>query len=539
MSMLDRIRSNDKSKNDKPETSSEKQPTEETSINIPSNQNTAENPTSPTTDTIAKLESNEEASPAETNMDATVSENTEKSQPKVNVPKFVAPPVMDDTERRQKRIFLDSVIRIHKKLINDSDLDINESDLLTADERELEHIKGKVRQSISKLIDEGNYATSRNERNKLIEAILDETLGLGPIEALIKNDDITEIMVNGPDQIYVELKGKLVQAPVIFHNDHHVRRIIEKIVGLVGRRIDEGMPMVDARLKDGSRVNAIIPPISLVGCVLTIRKFSEIPFTDEDLVNRFGSMSEQMRDFLRSCVKARLNMIISGGTGSGKTTLLNVISSFIPEDERILTIEDSAELQLLQEHVITLESRPANIEGKGAVTIRDLVKNSLRMRPERIVVGEVRGGESLDMLQAMNTGHDGSMTTGHANSPRDMISRLETMVLMAGMDLPPQAIRQQIASAFDLIIQQSRLPDGTRKVTKVTEVVGMEGDTVTLQDVFIFDKQGVDSETGKVLGEFKPTGIRPKFTKKMEEQGVETSWEMFMEGEEVFKRFKF
>ncbi|MFA5929013.1 MAG: CpaF family protein [Candidatus Margulisiibacteriota bacterium] len=448
------------------------------------------------------------------------------------------PAGLDEKAKRQKKIFLDNVLRIHKKLINDSDLDLKEADLQTTNDREIDNLKNKVRQSVTKIIEEGNFGTSRTDRNDLIQAVLDETLGLGPIESLIKDDTITEIMVNGPDQVYVEQKGKLILTKVIFFNDQHVRRIIEKIVGQVGRRIDEGMPMVDARLKDGSRVNAVIPPVSLVGPVLTIRKFSDVPFNEHDLVN-FGSMNDQMCDFLRACVKSRLNIIVSGGTGSGKTTLLNVLSSFIPADERIVTIEDSAELQLHQDHVITMESRPANIEGSGEISIRDLVRNSLRMRPERIVVGEVRGGEALDMLQAMNTGHDGSMTTGHANTPRDMVARIETMVLMAGMDLPSKAIRQQVAAAFDMIIQQSRLSDGTRKVTNITEVVGMEGDTVTLQDIFIYEQKGVDPATGKVIGEFKPTGIRPKFSHKMETHGVDVPWELFTQDDGVFKKFKF
>ena len=493
-----------------------------------------------------EIEVNEAAQPEKTLIIETdnITTNTETSETIPEVPfkkpeehQKVDTTQIDEKERRHKKVFLDTVINIHKQLINSSDLDINENDLINANDREMETIKGKVRQAIIKLIESGHYGSSRTERNDLIQAVLDETLGLGPIEALVRDDSISEIMVNGPDQVYVEQKGKLTLSNIIFKNDHHVKRVVDKIVGQVGRRIDEGSPMVDARLKDGSRVNAIIPPVSLVGPVLTIRKFSETPLNDNDLI-RFGSMNEQMRDFLRACVKARLNMIISGGTGSGKTTLLNVMSSFIPEDERILTIEDSAELQLLQEHVITLESRPPNIEGSGEISIRDLVKNSLRMRPERIVVGEVRGGEALDMLQAMNTGHDGSMTTGHANKPRDMISRLETMVMMAGMDLPIMAIRQQIASAFDLIVQQSRLSDGTRKITNITEVVGMEGDIVTLQDIFIFDQKGVDPETKKVIGEFKPTGLRPKFSQKMIEKGLDLPWELFTDDDGLFKKFR-
>jgi pilus assembly protein CpaF len=320
-------------------------------------------------------------------------------------------------------------------------------------------------------------------------------------------------MINGPKQVYVERAGKLELCDVTFNDDEHVMRVIDRIVSPLGRRIDESSPTVDARLPDGSRVNAIIPPIALNGPTVTIRKFSKDPFTVEDLI-RFGTFTAEMATFLKACVEARLNIVVSGGTGSGKTTMLNVLSSFIPDDERIVTIENAAELQLRQEHVVRLESRPPNIEGKGEVTIRDLVINSLRMRPERIVVGECRGGESLDMLQAMNTGHDGSMTTAHANSPRDTLSRLETMCLMAGMDLPVRAIREQIASAVDLIVQQDRLKDGSRKITNVTEVQGMEGDVIVLQDIFTFQQTGV--EAGKIVGRMKPTGIRPKFIHRFE-----------------------
>ena len=323
----------------------------------------------------------------------------------------------------------------------------------------------------------------------MLEQITDEIIGLGPLEPLLRDESITEIMVNGPRQVYIERSGKLELTNVVFQNDDHVMRIIDRIIAPIGRRVDESSPMVDARLTDGSRVNAIIPPLSLVGPIITIRKFSASPFTTEDLI-RFGTATADMFDFLRACVEARLNMFVSGGTGSGKTTTLNVLSSFIPNDERIVTIEDAAELQLRQEHVVTLESRPPNIEGKGAVPIRELVRNALRMRPDRIIVGECRGGEALDMLQAMNTGHDGSMTTGHANSPRDMLSRLETMVLMAGMDLPLRAIREQVASAVDLIVQQNRLKDGTRKIVNITEVQGMEGDVIVMQDVFVFEQTG-------------------------------------------------
>jgi pilus assembly protein CpaF len=324
-------------------------------------------------------------------------------------------------------------------------------------------------------------------------------------------------MVNGPRQVYIERSGKLELTNVVFQNDDHVMRIIDRIIAPIGRRVDESSPMVDARLTDGSRVNAIIPPLSLVGPVITIRKFSASPFTVDDLV-RFGTATADMFDFLRACVEARLNIFVSGGTGSGKTTTLNVLSSFIPNDERIVTIEDAAELQLRQEHVVTLESRPPNIEGKGAIPIRELVRNSLRMRPDRIIVGECRSGEALDMLQAMNTGHDGSMSTGHANSPRDMLARLETMVLMAGVDLPVRAIREQVASAVDLIVQQSRLKDGTRKIVNITEVQGMEGDVIVMQDVFVFEQTGVVE--GKIQGRLKATGIRPKFVEKFEVMGI-------------------
>jgi pilus assembly protein CpaF len=324
-------------------------------------------------------------------------------------------------------------------------------------------------------------------------------------------------MVNGPRQVYIERSGRLELTNVVFQNDDHVMRIIDRIIAPIGRRIDESSPMVDARLTDGSRVNAIIPPLSLIGPVITVRKFSASPFTVDDLI-RFGTSTPEMFDFLRACVEARLNIFVSGGTGSGKTTTLNVLSSFIPNDERIITVEDAAELQLRQEHVVTLESRPPNIEGRGAVPIRELVRNCLRMRPDRIIVGECRGGEALDMLQAMNTGHDGSMSTGHANSPRDMLARLETMVLMAGVDLPLRAIREQVSSAVDLIVHQSRLKDGTRRIVNITEVQGMEGDVIVMQDVFVFEQTGVVE--GKIQGRLRPTGIRPKFVEKFEVMGI-------------------
>jgi pilus assembly protein CpaF len=335
-------------------------------------------------------------------------------------------------------------------------------------------------------------------------------------------------MVNGPKNVYVERKGRLHRVPVTFENNDHVMRIIDRIVAPLGRRIDESSPYVDARLQDGSRVNAVIPPISLVGPVLTIRKFSRNPITIEQLI-QFGSITSEAVQFLKACVEARLNILISGGTGSGKTTLLNVMSSFIPDDERILTIENAAELQLRQEHVVTLESRPPNIEGRGEVTIRDLVINALRMRPERIIVGECRGGETLDMLQAMNTGHDGSMTTAHANTPRDALSRVETMCLMAGMDLPVRAIREQVSSAVDVICQQERMRDGTRKVTTITEVSGMEGDVITMTDIFVFEHTGM--ENGKIVGRLRPTGLRPKFMDKIETAGINLPPSIFGIGE--------
>jgi len=370
-----------------------------------------------------------------------------------------------------------------------------------------------VEQMLDLRADSLGLTPPRTERQRLMQEVRDEILGFGPIEPLLQDPSINEIMVNGPHQVYVERNGKLELAGVTFYDDAHVLHIIEKIVAPLGRRIDESQPMVDARLPDGSRVNAIIPPLALNGPTLTIRKFSKVPLGIEDLVG-FGTLTPEMAEFLNACVKARLNIIVSGGTGSGKTTTLGVISAFIPEDERIITIEDAAELQLQQTHVVTLETRPANIEGKGAVMIRDLVRNALRMRPERIIVGEVRSGEALDMLQAMNTGHDGSLTTGHANTPRDMLSRLETMVLMAGMDLPVRAIREQISSAIDVIVQQSRLRDGSRKITHITEVMGMEGDVIVLQDIFRYEQTGIEKH-GKVQGHFRATGIRPHFIEKL------------------------
>jgi pilus assembly protein CpaF len=381
--------------------------------------------------------------------------------------------------------------------------------------------KEQLRQNIERVIDEmileEHITISRPEKIRLYESICAELIGFGPLDSLLDDEAITEIMVNGANHIYVEKRGKILRANVSFESNEHVLRIIDRIVSPLGRRIDESSPYVDARLPDGSRVNAVIPPISLVGPVLTIRKFSKKPITVEQLIG-FGSVTPEAMQFLKACVEARLNVVISGGTGSGKTTLLNVLSSFIPGDERIITIENAAELQLQQEHVVTLESRPQNIEGKGEVSIRQLVVNALRMRPDRIIVGEIRDEAALDMLQAMNTGHEGSMTTLHSNSPRDTLSRLETMVLMAGMDLPVRAIREQVSSAIDMVIHQDRMRDGTRKVTYMTEVLGMEGDVITTTDVFTFEQAGI--ENGQIIGMLRPSGLVPKFMEKIRASGI-------------------
>jgi len=416
--------------------------------------------------------------------------------------------------------YFDLKTRVQNKLLAELDpsMDITRTD----------EVKRTIQELFEQILSEENLVLSRPERARLFEQIAAEILGLGPLQPLLEDDTITEVMVNGAKNIYIERKGKLHRVPVTFENNEHLLRIIDRIVAPLGRRIDESSPYVDARLQDGSRVNAVIPPISLVGPVLTIRKFSKNPITVEQLV-QFGSISMEALQFLKACVEARLNIIISGGTGSGKTTLLNVMSGFIPDDERIITIENAAELQLRQEHVVTLESRPPNIEGRGEITIRDLVINSLRMRPERIIVGECRGGETLDMLQAMNTGHDGSMTTAHANSPRDVLSRIETMCLMAGMDLPVRAIREQVASAIDVIVQQERMRDGTRKVVTVAEVSGMEGDVITMTDIFSFEQTGVES--GKIIGRLRPTGLRPKFMDQIEAAGINLPPSIFGVGE--------
>lgn len=374
-----------------------------------------------------------------------------------------------------------------------------------------------VMEIIHQAIARQEESLTRLEESKLAQEIYDDVMGLGPLEPLLRDESVSEIMVNSARQIYIERGGRLEMTDASFRDDAHVLKVINRIVSSVGRRCDEATPMVDARLADGSRVNAIIPPIALKGPSITIRKFSSTPLKIGDLIG-YGSLSSQMAGFLEAAVKGRCNIIVSGGTGSGKTTLLNVLSGYIPDSERIVTIEDAAELQLKQDHVVTLEGRPSNIEGKGVVSIRDLVKNALRMRPDRIIVGEVRSGETLDMLQAMNTGHDGSLTTVHANSSRDVISRLETMVLMSGMELPAKAIREQITSAIDLIVHQSRLRDGSRKIVNISEVVGMEGDTVTMQDIFSFRQSGTDGN-GKIAGRFEPTGIHPKILDKIRENG--------------------
>lgn len=401
--------------------------------------------------------------------------------------------------------------------LSDPDLDVDALALL-------------VRSELTDLMRDSELALNPEERRRLIDEISDDVLGHGPLQKFLDDDSVTEIMVNGPDKIYVEVAGRLHRVTANFSSDSHLRRVIERIVGRVGRRIDESSPLVDARLEDGSRVNAIIPPLAFSGSTLTIRKFGRNPLMVNDLVNK-GTLTPSVVTLLRAAVQARLNVLVSGGTGTGKTTLLNTLSSFIPDDERIVSIEDAVELQLQQEHVVRLESRPPNIEGTGEVTIRDLVRNSLRMRPDRIIVGEVRGGESLDMLQAMNTGHEGSLSTLHANSPRDAISRLETMVLMAGMDLPLKAIREQVSSAVDLIVHLSRLRDGTRRVTHVTEVQGMEGEVITLQDIYEFDYGAGLDEHGRFAGSIMPTGIRPAFTDRLDDLGVSLPPGIFGEGQ--------
>ncbi len=400
---------------------------------------------------------------------------------------------------------------LHKRMVEVIDLKNMDADD--------EALRKRVSEAVARLMDEvGAHITDRNERRQIVKEVVDEALGLGPLEDFLEDDRITEIMVNSADSIYVEIDGKLQRTDASFTDDAQLLGVIERIVAPIGRRIDEKSPMVDARLQDGSRVNAIIPPLALEGPSITIRKFSREPFLVKDLI-RFGSLTPEIADFVRACVEARLNILISGGTGSGKTTLLNVMSSFIPADERIVTVEDSAELQLKQPHIVRLETRPPNIEGEGAVTIRDLVRNSLRMRPDRIVVGECRGSEAIDMLQAMNTGHDGSLTTIHSNSPRDCIARLETLVMFAGLELPSRAIREQMASAIHIIVQLNRLSDGSRRITQISEITGMEGQVITLQDIFIYKQEGL-GEDGKVQGRFLATGFVPRFVKDLQARGI-------------------
>ncbi len=420
-------------------------------------------------------------------------------------PRRVAAPIMASSVDT----YQDLKTRVQNKLL--STLDAN------MDVTKVAEVRKTIQDLFEQILNEENIVLSRPERARMFEQIVAEILGFGPLQSLLDDYIITEIMVNGAKNIYIERRGKIQRAPLTFENNDHVMRIIERIVAPLGRRIDESSPYVDARLPDGSRVNAVIPPISLVGPVLTIRKFARNPITVDQLI-QFGSITPEAIQLLDACVKARLNIVISGGTGSGKTTFLNVLSSFIPGDERIITIENAAELQLRQEHVVTMESRPPNIEGRGEITIRQLVINSLRMRPDRIIIGEIRDEAALDMLQAMNTGHDGSMTTLHSNSPRDTLARLETMTLMAGMELPMRAIREQIASAIDLVVHQERLRDGTRKIVNITEVAGMEGDVITMTDIYIFEQAGY--ENGKVVGRLRPTGLRPRFYEKIEAAGI-------------------
>jgi len=431
-----------------------------------------------------------------------------------------------DAPSKSNKDHRDLKIRIHRRLIDE--IDFKKADLeLAQDPSKKSKLRSKTEVKIVSLLDEeAKDLTDRMERKRLVREILDEALGLGPLEGLLRDPDVSEVMVNGIDHIYAERKGKVVLTESSFLTEDQLRAIIERIVTPLGRRIDEKSPMVDARLEDGSRVNAIIRPLAIDGPSLTIRKFAETPFAIADLIG-FGTFSPQMAQFFEAAVVARQNILISGGTGSGKTTLLNVLSSYIPGDERVVTIEDSAELNLPQEHVVRLESRPANIEGEGAITIRDLVRNALRMRPDRIVVGECRAGEALDMLQAMNTGHDGSLTTVHANTPKDALSRLETMSLMSGLDLPSRAIREQIGSAVDIVIQQARLTDGSRRVTHIAEVSGQEGDAFAIREIFLFKQTGVGAD-GKVSGQFVPSGVVPKFVDGLQRRGVKVPREIFL-----------
>ena len=408
--------------------------------------------------------------------------------------------------------FADLKDKIHREMIEIINQESGSDQMLS------ENKEAYLKNALEKLIESKDINIPRSDRLRLINEIYNNVVGLGPLEPLLNDPEITEIMVNGPRQVYVERKGKLELSSTVFKDDLQVMNVINRIVSTVGRHVDESSPMVDARLTDGSRINDIIPPLALNGPTMTIRKFSKKPLTVNDLI-KYGTVSPKMISFLEACVKGKCNIVVSGGTGSGKTTLLNVLSSFIPNNERIVTIEDAAELQLRQNHVVTLESRPPNLEGKGQISIRDLVRNSLRMRPDRIIIGEVRSQETLDMLQAMNTGHSGSLTTAHANSPRELMSRMETMVMMSGMEIPVKAIREQIASAIDIVVQQSRLRDGSRKIVSIAEIVGMEADTVTIQDLFYYKQEGLDL-SGKLTGQFLSTGIRPSFAEKLTQNGI-------------------
>lgn len=413
---------------------------------------------------------------------------------------------------------------IHAKIIDEMpealQRAINQS---TGDQKE---VRRMVENICAEEVRNNPFAVPLGDRERLVDELISEIMGLGPIEPFLQDSSVSEVMVNGPDSIYIERSGHLIKTETRFRNAEHLMHIIDRIVSAVGRRVDESSPMVDARLLDGSRVNVIIPPLSLIGPCLTIRKFSRDVLTVDKMIE-FGSFDERMAQFLEACVRGRLNIVVSGGTGSGKTTLLNVLSSYVPESERIVTLEDSAELQLHQDNLVTLETRPANIEGEGEISMRDLVRNALRMRPDRIIVGEVRTGEALDMLQAMNTGHDGSMTTAHANSARDLLSRLETMVLMSGMELPLRAIRSQIASAVDIVVQIARMRDGSRKIINISEITGMEGDIITMQDLFRFEQQGIDGD-GRLRGEFVTTGLRPMCSEKLELNGIHLPMDLFV-----------
>ncbi len=420
----------------------------------------------------------------------------------------------------QKDTYSDLKTRVQNRLFAELDP--------TMDVTRVNEVRSTIQELFEQVLAEENIVLSRPERQRLFEQITAEIIGFGPLQPLLDDDTITEVMVNGAKNIYIERAGKISRVPVSFESDEHVMRIIDRIVAPLGRRIDESSPYVDARLPDGSRVNAIIPPISLIGPVLTVRKFSRNPITLEQLIS-FGTITPEALQFLKACVESRLNMVISGGTGSGKTTFLNILSQYIPADERIVTVENAAELQLRQEHVVTLESRPPNIEGRGEVTIRQLVINCLRMRPDRIIVGEIRDEAALDMLQAMNTGHDGSLTTCHSNSPRDTLARVETMVMMAGMELPIKAIREQVASAIDLIVHQERMRDGSRRIVNITEVSGMEGEIITMTDIFVYEQTGY--EGGKIIGRLRPTGLRPKFMEKIEATGIHLPPSIFGIGE--------